>query len=54
MLASENGYTETVKCLIDAKTQLDLQANASIIYHVARYMLILKQESFYNILKRLH
>ena len=38
MLASENGHTDTVKCLIDAKAQLDLQTNASIIYHVARYI----------------
>ena len=29
MLASKHGHTETVKCLIDAKAQLDLQTNAS-------------------------
>ena len=54
MIASQNGYTDTVKCLIDAKAQLDLQTNASIIYHLARYILILKHESFYNILKRVY
>ena len=54
MLASQNGHTETVKCLLDAKAQLDLQTNASIIYHVARYILILKHESFYDILRRVH
>ena len=37
MMASANGHTNIVKCLIDAKAQLDLQTNASIIYHVARY-----------------
>ena len=30
MLASENGHTDTVKCLVDAKAQLDLQSYASI------------------------
>ena len=54
MLASENGHTDTVKCLIDAKAQLDLQTNASIIYQVARYILILKHESFYDILRSVH
>ena len=54
MLASQNGHTKTVKCLIDAKVQLDLQTNASIIYHVARYILISNHESFYDILRRVH
>ena len=54
MLASKNGHTETVKCLIGAKAQLDLQTNASIIYRVARYILILKHESFYDILRKVH
>ena len=54
MFASQDGHTETVKCLIDAKTQLDLQTNASNTYHVARYMLILKQEPFHNISKTVH
>ena len=30
MLACENGQTEIVKCLIDAKAQLNLQTKASI------------------------
>ena len=31
MVASKNGDTEIVKCLIDAKAHLDLQSNASIL-----------------------
>ena len=31
MFASRDGHTETVKCLIDAEEQIDLQTNASII-----------------------
>ena len=53
MIASQNGHTETVKCLIDAKAQLDLQSNASIIYHVAKYILILKHEYIDGIQDRL-
>ena len=30
MFASHNGHTDTVKCLVDAKAQLDLQQKASI------------------------
>ena len=30
MSASQNGHLNSVKCLINAKAQLDLQTNASI------------------------
>ena len=30
MLASQNGHTETVKCLIDGKASVDMQQKASI------------------------
>ena len=30
MFASKNGHTDIVKCLVDAKAQLDLQQKASI------------------------
>ena len=30
MFASQNGHTETVKFLVDAKAQLDIQGKASI------------------------
>ena len=30
MIASQNGHTETVKCLIDGKASVDVQQKASI------------------------
>ena len=30
MIASQNGHTETVKCLIDGKASVDMQQEASI------------------------
>ena len=30
MIASRNGHTETVKCLIDGKASVDMQHEASI------------------------
>ena len=31
MIASENGYTEVVKCLIEAKTSPNLQAKVNCV-----------------------
>ena len=39
MLASKYGHTEIVKCLIDAKAQIDLQQDVSIV-RTARYLQI--------------
>ena len=44
MLASENGHTQTVKYLVDAKAQLDLQKRASID-HITRNKVTLKHTS---------
>ena len=42
MLACQNGHTEVVKSLIDAKAQLDLHQKASIDC-IVRYVRVLKQ-----------
>ena len=44
MFASQNGHTDTVKCLVDAKAQLDLQQKASID-HITRYKITFKHVS---------
>ena len=43
MLASQEGYTEIVKCLINAKAKIDLQSKASIFGKKKRYLQLWKQ-----------
>ena len=40
MLASQNGHTETVKCLIDAKASVDMQEEASIGLVIPKFVSI--------------
>ena len=40
MIASDEGHTETVKCLIDAKASVDIQEQASIGLVISKFVSI--------------
>ena len=54
MLASQNGHTETVKCLIDGKASVDMQQEASIGLVIPKFYVNISELINNNVNKTKH